>query len=617
MRYFPLLLVILSPIAAAAQNIPIVVANDNSTGAGTLANGELTIRLVVKKAVWYPENEGGPSKVIDAFAEFNGAPRVPAPLMRMPLGTAIRATITNELADTVALLGLGDSRSDTLWIPPGSTLDVRHRPAAAGTFMYAAGARSEGVVRFGGTTGQLVGGLIVDDGPAQPDRILIATAWDPVPIAGQGHFLAMNGKSWPFTEKFDHTVGDTVRWRVLNGVEGGSADHPMHLHGFYYRVDARGGWDADTSYADAARRWVVTENLPGLSSMSMTWIPQRPGNWLFHCHNSDHVAGTNRHTIADRARPFPALPMHDAQEHLAADMSGIANAITIHPRADDAPAPVTTTTARRLRLLVQSRPQYFGAQPGFGYVLQEGGAPPAADSVMIPGPQLVLKRDERVEITVINRMNTHTAVHWHGIELDSYYDGVAGWSGMGDRLAPMIAPGDSFVVRFTPPRAGTFIYHAHMTDHVQLARGLYGALIVEAPDKPIVRGADHVALVSFGRPGGRATIMVNGSITPAPVARNARGVQRLRVINIATENDVVLTLSADATPVRWTMVAKDGFDVPPAQRVQRPATVQVFPGETYDFEFESDAPLLQLLVKNPDLGPGLGEVRVEIRVREP
>ena len=66
----------------------------------------------------------------------------------------------------------------------------------------------------------------------------------------------------------------------------------------------------------------------------------------------------------------------------------------------------------------------------------------------------MLQRGEPVEITVVNRLAEPTAIHWHGIELDSYYDGVHGWSGIGKRITPLIEPGGTFPVRFTPPRTG-------------------------------------------------------------------------------------------------------------------------------------------------------------------
>ena len=74
------------------------------------------------------------------------------------------------------------------------------------------------------------------------------------------------------------------------------------------------------------------------------------------------------------------------------------------------------------------------------------------------------------------------------MELESYYDGVHGWSGIGPRQTPMIEAGGRFVVRFTPPRAGTFIYHTHLHDHRQLSSGLYGAMIVTEPGETLRSG---------------------------------------------------------------------------------------------------------------------------------
>ena len=61
-----------------------------------------------------------------------------------------------------------------------------------------------------------------------------------------------------------------------------------------------------------------------------------------------------------------------------------------------------------------------GGEPTAGFVLTEGAAPPASSPVSTPGPPLVLQRNEPVEITVVNRLPEATALHWHGMELDSY-----------------------------------------------------------------------------------------------------------------------------------------------------------------------------------------------------
>ena len=125
-----------------------------------------------------------------------------------------------------------------------------------------------------------------------------------------------------------------------------------------------------------------------------------------------------------------------------------------------------------------------------------GDSPAAAkrDSFSVPGPTLELTRGKRVAITIVNQSQERAAVHWHGIELESYPDGVPGWSGIGTRTIPSIMPGDSLTVRFTPPRAGTFMYHSHSNEIQQITSGLYGAIIVLEPGE--VSGADSARCCS-------------------------------------------------------------------------------------------------------------------------
>src|SRR4029453_12017120 len=133
-----------------------------------------------------------------------------------------------------------------------------------------------------------------------------------------------------------------------------------------------------------------------------------------------------------------------------------------------------------------------------GYVVQEGDTPPPRDSIAIPGPLLVLRRGEPVQITVVNNLDEPTGVHWHGLEIESFPDGVPGWSGTPGRIFPPIAPRDSFVAEFTPPRAGTFIYHAHAHERIQINSGLYGALLVA--DAPRDTTTDRLFIVGSGGP---------------------------------------------------------------------------------------------------------------------
>jgi FtsP/CotA-like multicopper oxidase with cupredoxin domain len=92
---------------------------------------------------------------------------------------------------------------------------------------------------------------------------MVLTAFDDtLKAAGypDDHFqvFAVNGLSWPRTESFSFSLGDTVTWRVINASGHG---HPMHLHGFHYTVESRGYELEDTLFAPTSRRLAVTEFL--------------------------------------------------------------------------------------------------------------------------------------------------------------------------------------------------------------------------------------------------------------------------------------------------------------------------------------------------------------------
>jgi FtsP/CotA-like multicopper oxidase with cupredoxin domain len=206
------------------------------------------------------------------------------------------------------------------------------------------------------------------------------------------------------------------------------------------------------------------------------------------------------------------------------------------------------------------------------------------DSVDIPGPTLELTRGERVAITVVNRLRTPTAVHWHGIELESYYDGVAGWSGAATRLAPMIAPGDSFVAVFTPPRSGTFMYHAHVGEGLQLTAGMYAPIIVLEPGTRRDARRDQVVLFSALGRSDSAVVGVNGRYPPDTLVLRAGRPNRLRLINITAEDEVAGTLGDDTGAVTWRVVAKDGAARSVGQVRDTRATFSFGPGEIFDVE---------------------------------
>jgi FtsP/CotA-like multicopper oxidase with cupredoxin domain len=504
--------------------------------------------------------------------------------------------VRNALPDsTLRIYGLVTRPAavhDSLVISPGESRTVTFPTGAPGSYLYRASlgeATPDQAERQ-----QLSGAFVVDPaGGSGPDRVLVINVWgNRIDSTRYRNALTINGRSWPYTERFETTVGDTLRWRVING---SGRVHPMHLHGFYYRVDARGDGFGDTLYAPADRRMAVTETLRPYTTMAMTWVPRRAGNWLFHCHTSFHVVPGTR---LDPSPPNSHEGMaHDAATHMAGLVLGIA----VRPRPG-AREPERGKT-RRLHLFVQEGRGRGWAPRSMGYVLQRGDRPPAADSVEIPGSVLVLTRGQPTDVVIMNRLAEPTAIHWHGIELESYSDGVAGWSGAGNRLAPSVMPGDSFTARLTLPRAGTFIYHTHLNDIEQLTSGLYGAIVVLEPGRRFDPRRDHLFVIGWDgdvRFPRLPHLIVNGDSLPGPLTLAGGVSHRLRFVNIGAGGLVRLSLYRDTALVAWRRLAKDGADLPAGQARQTPSSVQIGVGETYDFELTPESGSYRLVAELRD-----------------
>ncbi len=100
----------------------------------------------------------------------------------------------------------------------------------------------------------------------------------------------------------------------------------------------------------------------------------------------------------------------------------------------------------------------------------------------MPGPEIRVKRGERMTVEVENGLDEGTAVHWHGIRLENRMDGVPMMT------QDLINPGDNKTYSFVPPDAGTYWYHSHYISQEQVARGMMGPLIIEDDLPPDV---DH------------------------------------------------------------------------------------------------------------------------------
>src|SRR3954466_15902411 len=102
--------------------------NDNRVPAGTLRDGVLTIRLEARDVEWRPDGDARPGVSVRAFGEVGGRPSIPGPLIRVPWGTQIHASMTNRLSHTLVLRGLvrrgGLLSTDTVQVAPGATREL-------------------------------------------------------------------------------------------------------------------------------------------------------------------------------------------------------------------------------------------------------------------------------------------------------------------------------------------------------------------------------------------------------------------------------------------------------------------------------------------------------------
>ena len=578
--------------AAAAQSAPErIQINDNLRAAGTLDEGTWTIRLEARLGEWRPDGDAAPAVTVRAFAESGGPLKVPGPLIRVTEGTRVRAIVRNPLDEPLFLHGFYSrpGKPGVERVQPGETREITFVAGAPGTYYYwAAPDDSITMALRRGRDTQLGGAFVVDPpGAVADDRVLVIGAWSN-DLLGNPEVrrlrYVINGRSWPKTERLTYRVGDTVRMRLING---GAAVHPMHLHGFYFNVDSRGSEAENTLYAaGSSPRMVVTERLAPGQTFALTWKPTRPGNWLFHCHDNVHLDyGGN----LDGTPLAPKGHQHGGN-HALEMMAGPVMGITV-TGASTEPGTPADAKRRQLRLIARVDAGGTAEDPAFGYVLEDGARSTPSAPLYLPGPIVLLKRNQPVTIKVVNELPEPTSVHWHGIELESYYDGVADFAGDEKRLAPAIAPGGFFDAHFTPPRSGTFIYHTHLDDTRQQRAGLSGALLVV--DDPAAYDPSHdlVMLVTVPRKAADGdVVLLNGSSTPAPRELRVGERYRLRFINVHTYRPSMrMRLLQGSTPLRWRAIAKDGMDLPADQAIEQPSEVQMGNGETYDFEFTPTA----------------------------
>ena len=210
-----------------------------------------------------------------------------------------------------------------------------------------------------------------------------------------------------------------------------------------------------------------------------------------------------------------------------------------------------------------------------------------------PGPTIECVEGDRVRIFVTNRLPEHTTVHWHGILLPNGMDGVGGLT------QPQIPAGKTFVYEFEMKKSGTFMYHPHADEMVQMAMGMHGFLVVHPKNPGFMRvDRDFVFLINaFDVEPGSATPRINTmldfnlwcwnsrvfpGIDPLVIRRGDR--VRVRIGNLTMTNHPIHLHGYD-----FEVTGTDGGWVPKGARWPE-VTVDVAVGQMRAIEFVADAP---------------------------
>ncbi|MGD2036284.1 MAG: copper oxidase [Desulfobacterales bacterium] len=212
---------------------------------------------------------------------------------------------------------------------------------------------------------------------------------------------------------------------------------------------------------------------------------------------------------------------------------------------------------------------------------------------LTPGPTIEAVEGDRVRILVTNKLPEHTSIHWHGIFLPNGMDGVGGLT------QPHIGSGETWVYEFTLRQNGTFMYHPHADEMLQLAVGMMGFFIIH-PKKPENRRIDRDFAIML-----HEWAIHPGTYRPDPAIMtdfnmftfNSKVFPAIDHLVVKTGDRVRIrigNLSMDEHPIHihghnFWVTRTDGGTIP--KTASWPETTILVPvGATRDVEFIADAP---------------------------
>lgn len=200
----------------------------------------------------------------------------------------------------------------------------------------------------------------------------------------------------------------------------------------------------------------------------------------------------------------------------------------------------------------------------------------AAYNGQIPGKLLRVTEGKPVTIGITNKLDHAEIVHWHGQWIPVDVDGSM------EEGSPMIPPGGSTQISFTPRPFGLHWYHTHATAHRDLKRGVYsgefGVLLVEPRANPAPYDQEQFLVLHDWLPyfvaSGDGSEMVNY----VAASINGRMLGHNDPIQVKEGQRVLFhILNASATEAHWLalaghlfqVIALDGRPVPTQTKVDQ------------------------------------------------
>lgn len=97
------------------------------------------------------------------------------------------------------------------------------------------------------------------------------------------NIFTFNAKAFPGTAPMVAKLGDRVRMRFVN--LGAMDHHPIHLHGYQFRITETDGGQIPESAQQLETSVLVAVG----QSRTIEFVADEPGDWAMHCHMTHHV----------------------------------------------------------------------------------------------------------------------------------------------------------------------------------------------------------------------------------------------------------------------------------------------------------------------------------------